>query len=175
MACRNIAAFFFVAGTLVACGGGGGGTTATGPVGTTSGNIAAPASGPGDVAGYFPMTNGDTWLYDEPSSVSSTTIGAQATVTVSGTKTVIGTTTSVFSLSTTATGATAFDQYYGASPGGVTFYGNNDPTDQITNKTIPYAQLLFPVAAGPASHITGSGWQISTDSAGNPITVTFDQ
>jgi hypothetical protein len=121
------------------------------------------------------MAVGDSWLYDEPTAISATTPGAQDSVTVSGTKTVLGAATSVFSIASTATGATTFDQYFSASAGGITFYGNNDSTDLVTNHTVPYAQILFPVVPGHVSHITAADWKIATDSAGNSITTTFDQ
>jgi hypothetical protein len=159
---------------LAACGGGGGGGGGTSA--TTSGNVAAPASGPGDVSAYYPLTVGSNWLYDETQTDSkgATTYG-QASVSNTGTQTVLGATVSAFSLSSTVPGFTPHNQYYGASGGGVTFYGTTDPSDPLTNHMVPYAQLLFPVAAGPVSHVVASGWTIGTDSANSPITTTIDQ
>jgi len=62
------------------------------------------------------------------------------------------------------------DNYYYASPGGITYLGNNDATDGITPLIIPYPQLLFPVNAGQVASIVGTNLSLGNDTQGNPIT-----
>src|SRR6185437_8408487 len=68
----------------------------------------------------------------------------------------------------TSTGA--IDNYYYASPGGITYLGNNDATDGITPLIIPYPQLLFPVNTGQVASIVGTNLSLGNDTQGNPIT-----
>lgn len=184
---RYLFATILVAGAgLSACGGGGGGGGSGGGGSGSGGNPnqpsvagtgVAPAAGPGDASGYFPVNVGSAWFYDETDSgtnVNTTT--AQASTTVTGTKAEAGgVTASIFRQSSSAVGFASFDNFYAASGGGITFYGNDDPTDPITNQISPVPQLLFPLAVGPISSINASKLQLGTDSSGNPILTSFSQ
>src|SRR6266403_1624209 len=147
---------------LVACGGGGGGagggSAGMGPTSSVSGNVPAPSAGPGDTAAYFPLAAGSSGLYDEAAtSTAGFPTTAQNTIIVSGTKSVLGATAAMFSVRSTAPGCTPFDEFFAASAGSVTFYGNDLASDALTNQTVPYTQLLFPVSAGPVSKVVGTG------------------
>jgi hypothetical protein len=62
------------------------------------------------------------------------------------------------------------DNYYYASPGGITYLGNNDATDGVTPLIIPFPQLLFPVNAGQVASIVGTNLSLGNDTQGNPVT-----
>jgi len=163
---------------LSSCGGGGGSSSVAAPPSTqesTTGNVPAPTTGPGDAAQYFPLAIGDSWQYDMPGTYTVAAIGAQAAVTVTGTAVVDGQTTSIFSYTTDAAGASGEDQYYASSGGGITFYGNNQASDTVTPATIPYAQLMFPVTPGQVSSVSVRNVPQGTDGSGNPVTVSFTQ
>src|SRR5271156_4701147 len=68
----------------------------------------------------------------------------------------------------TSTGT--LDNYYYASPGGITYLGNNDATDGGTRLIIPTPQLLFPVNSGQVAGIVGTNLPLGNATQGNPIT-----
>jgi hypothetical protein len=148
--------------SLVACGGGGGGSSGGGSggssgggtAGTVTGTAAAPSTGPGDTSALFPSAVGSVWLYDGTDSAMPGQASLE-TVTVTGTTTVKGATVAVFHV-TDSVGDTPFDQYYAASAGGVTDYGNSDTTDTMTNALVPAPALLFPAMPGTISHVVAT-------------------
>jgi len=149
----------------LACSSGGSGGSGSGTTGTGYG--LAPATGPGDVSAFFPAAAGDTWLYNTVST------GAQARtqtglgrIEVTGTQPFLGHQATVFRQ--TSLGSTGYlDNYYLASPGGVTFLGNNDATDWLTASMSPHVWLLFPVAAGTVADFTRSDCAIGEDLDGD--------
>lgn len=148
--------------SLAACGGGGGGGDGGGGGGSSGGGAtskvtgtgAAPSTGPGDTGALFPVAVGSAWLYDGADSAAPGQVTLE-TVTVTGTTTVQGAAVSVFHITDNA-GNTPFDQYYAASAGGITDYGNSDATDVVTNALVPSPVLLFPATPGTISHVVGT-------------------
>lgn len=157
------------------CGGGSSTGGATSPAAQISGNVLAPATGPGDAQQYFPAAASDEWYYnattDNPAAAARTSL---ATLTVGGTKVVNGLTASVFTLYDSALAA-GTDSYYVVSPGGVSLVGSNDATDTVTQLVTPYATLLFPVQTGTVSSLRGTNLSAGKDAAGNPITLDATQ
>jgi hypothetical protein len=68
------------------------------------------------------------------------------------------------------TSSGTIDNYYYASPGGITYLGNNDAKDGVTPLIIPYPQLLFPVNTGQVASIAGTNLSLGKNTQGNPIT-----
>lgn len=176
---------------LSACGGGGssssgGGETTPGPV--ITGRSAAPSTGPGDTTLLFPTAIGSSWTYNVSESQSAAApVFGLATISVAGTAVIAGASTSKFSFASNLPDFNGYDQFYATSNGGVTFYGNDDPTDSITNLLTPTPELLFPASAGTISTVVASGLPFGTAGAdaltadltqqisvGGPESVTVD-
>lgn len=157
---------------LTACGGGGGGGVPPTPTPTITGSVFAPTSGPGDTQLYFPLGAGDQWFYNattnDPTASAPTGFSV---VSVNGSHTVKNVSaTIVTAASPIGTSTGTIDNYYYASPGGITYLGNNDTTDGITPLIIPYPQLFFPVNTGQVAGIVGTNLSLGNDTQGNPIT-----
>jgi hypothetical protein len=158
---------------LAACGGGGGGGGAQpAPTPSVTGSVFAPTSGSGDTQLYFPLGAGDQWFYNattnDPNASAPTGFSV---VFVNGSHTVKNVSATVVTTSSpigTSTGT--LDNYYYASPGGITYLGSNDATDAITPLIIPYPQLLFPVETGQVASIVGTNLSLGNNTQGNPIT-----
>src|SRR6266480_7769094 len=136
---------------LTACGGGGGGGGSGGPPPppqpSVTGNGFAPASGPGDTSGYFPVGAQDQWVVDYTTDDPKAPAPAGTlTVTVTGTKTIQGANATVYTHSDSVNSAGDYDQYFAVGNGGVTALGNTDPGDTLSPLIIPYVESLFPVA-----------------------------
>lgn len=161
-------------GLMESCGGGGGGSSAPGP--TVTGSGSAPSTGPGDTMAYFPLAQGNQWLYNSTDSSTNTpSLIFDVTASVNGTKTIQGQPATVVTRTESSTAAPPVDQYYASSAGGITYYGTTDPADTITPLLIPYPQLLFPVTAGTVSSVTGKNLAFGKDTAGNAITLNLTQ
>jgi hypothetical protein len=158
---------------LAACGGGGGGSgVQPTPTPSITGSVFAPTSGPGDTQLYFPIGAGNQWFYNATTSdpTASAPTGFSV-VSVNGSHTVKNVSaTVVTTVSPIGTSAGTIDNYYYASPGGITYLGNNDATDGITPLIIPYPQLLFPVNTGQVASIVGTNLSLGNDTQGNAIT-----
>jgi hypothetical protein len=175
MSTRNVAVLLPL--LLTACGGGGGGgavqpTPTPTPTPSVTGSVFAPTSGPGDTQLYFPLGAGDQWFYNattnDPTASAPTGFSV---VSVNGSHTVKNVSaTVVTTASPIGASAGTIDNYYYASPGGITYLGNNDATDAITPLIIPYPQLLFPVNTGQVASIAGMNLSLGDDTQGNPIT-----
>jgi len=157
---------------LAACGGGGGGGVQQPPTPSITGSVFAPTSGPGDTQVYFPIGAGDQWFYNattnDPKASAPTGFNV---VSVNGSHTVKNVSATVLTTaSAIGTSTGTLDNYYYASPGGITYLGNNDATDGITPLIIPYPQLLFPVNTGQIASIVGTNLSLGNDAQGNPIT-----
>lgn len=160
---------------LAACGGGG--SSGGGPPQpSVTGNGAAPTTGPGDTSSYFPIGAQDSWVFDFTTNdpKASATSGTE-TATVTGMKTIGSANATVFTIDNTTRTAGPYDTYFGVSNGGVTAFGNTDLTDTISPLIVPYVQLLFPVALGQVSLVTGTNLPFGKDSNGNPITLNLTQ
>jgi hypothetical protein len=126
--------------------------------------------------GYFPLAAGDQWLYNSTdSSTINPSLIFDVTAAVNGTKTIQGQAVTVVTRTNSSTSAAAVDQYYAATGGGITYFGTNDPADTISPQLIPYPQLLFPVATGTVSTITGRNLPFGKDATGNPLTLNLTQ
>ena len=91
-ACRSLSHALF-AGLLQACGGGGGSGSASTPQATVTGNMAAPANGPGDTSNYFPLSAGASGIFADVQTLmggSPAYVGGYATVSVGAPVNVIG-------------------------------------------------------------------------------------
>lgn len=173
----SIALILVLAASLESCGGGGGGGGSSPPPGpSVTGNGSAPNTGPGDTMAYFPLAEGNQWLYNSTDSSTNTpSLIFDVTAAVNGTKTVQGQLATIVTRSDSSTAAAPIDQYYTSSAGGATYFGTSDPADTITPLLIPYPQLLFPVTTGTVSSITGKNLAFGKDAAGNAITLNLTQ
>lgn len=164
-------------GLLVACGGGGGGGgPPPPPQPSVTGNGAAPTTGPGDASSYFPIGAQDSWVLDYTTNdPKASTASGTETATATGTMMIGSLNATVFSIDNTTRAAGPYDTYYALSNGGVTAAGNTDATDTISPLIVPYVQLLFPVALGQISQVTGTNLPFGKDASGNPITLNLTQ
>lgn len=175
---RRLSMAVTIAALAAACGGGGGdggNTPSPAPVPITD-PLQPLLIGPGDPQNYVPTGGFDSWTYNSATSITGTTQYDLASVSIAGNKTVLGVSTTVFAerLFGDPPTAPAYEMYYRKLPGGVAFYGSNDTTDTLTAGVIPYAELLFPVAAGPVSSLTKTGLDFGMDLDGDGKNETVD-
>lgn len=164
---------------LPACGGGGGGGDGGGsqpPPAVVTGSSFAPTSGPGDTEKYFPKATGNEWYFRYETEESGfPPMDGLMSVAVTGTKSVLGVEAIVLAQDDLEQGIGDVENYYGVSPGGITFVGNDDSQDDITPKLVPWVQLLFPVELGRISTLTATNLRVGTDNAGNVLTLDLTQ
>jgi hypothetical protein len=157
---------------LVSCGGGGGGD------GDGSGTpVESQPTGPGDTELYFPNTIGDTWYYNLTDTDSYGTIVNNLTkLAVTGTKTVLGQLSSIFEEQTYSAPLSSVptEDYYAKDLGGVSYLGNNDPSETLSPQLVPYRELVFPVQIGQITQLSKSGLDFGSDLDGDNINETFD-
>lgn len=165
---------------LAACGGGGGGAGGDGAGPDTaprvSGGGFAPLTGPGDTAQYFPLTQGDRWVYDRSATSGEFLLPNSIYANeVTGTREVGGASAVVLTQTDPTDPGFSIETYLNVRPGGITQLGNNDPNDTLSPQLVPYVELAFPVAIGPVSSVTGVRLPAGTDNAGNPLTLDLTQ
>jgi len=125
--------------------------------------------GPGDVGNYFPFTQGNVWnMQGTRTETGQPTITFQNVHTITGTKLIGPITATVFSESNNAGSGTPEDEYLTKETTGITFRGNNDPTDTITPQVIPYQEVQFPLQVGASFHpVTKNGLDFGQDLDGD--------
>jgi len=160
---------------LPACGGGGDNGDDGTPQPRVTGTGSAPATGPGDVERFFPSSTGNQWFFTYELTEFAATSAGLSTVSVTGTRSIRGTTATVLARADAEPDAGTLEDYYGISPGGITYLGNNDAEDTITPQLLPWVQLLFPVNVGTMSTVTGTNLPFGTDGSGNPVTLNVTQ
>ncbi len=161
---------FLALALLGACGGGGG---SSGPA--VSGRGFAPTTGPGDVEHYFPTTVGNEWSMNYTASANGAgTVSGVTTLTVAEPRVVLGTSATVLQQSDSRSDG-VFESYYSMRPGGITYLGNDDPSDSVTPYLVPQPFLLFPVEVGPVSTVTGRQVPFGTDQFGNALLLETTQ
>jgi hypothetical protein len=124
------------------------------------------------------LTAGNNLLFaDSVITAPSTTESAWGftTATVESTTSVGGAQRVPIAITSTVPNSGTITNYFGDSGGGLTFYGNNDATDIVTPRISPYAQLLYPVAAGTVSTVTASGIPAGSAGNGDAVTTSFTQ
>jgi hypothetical protein len=166
-----------VAAVVAACGGGGGDDSSVpAPVPPAPPSVLPPATGPGDPLNYAPNAAGDAWTYNGLVSDGTQPLRDLSTVWVNGTTSVRGQLVTVYSerAFSDLSGGPTYDIYYQKGPGGVAYFGNNDPTDTLTAGIVPYAELLFPVAVGPIVSLSKTGVDFGDDLDGDGRNETVD-
>jgi hypothetical protein len=125
--------------------------------------------GPGDVGNYFPFTQGNVWnVQGTHTETGQPTITFQNVHTITGTKLIGPIAATVFSESNNAGSGTPEDEYLTKETTGITFRGNNDPTDTISPQFTPYQEVQFPLQVGTSFHpVTKSGVDIGQDLDGD--------
>jgi hypothetical protein len=103
----------------------------------------------GDIGNFAPLAQGSTWSFQG----TDTTTGQQPIsysniATISGTKSVGGVVTTVLSETNPLNEGAPEESYYTKDGRGLTFHGNNDPTDVLTLQLVPYVTLRFPLGTG---------------------------
>jgi hypothetical protein len=160
----------FTLALLPACGGGGG---SSGP--SVVGRGFAPNTGPGDVQHLFPDAVGNEWSMNYVATVEG---GGSATgittLTIAVPQVVHGTSATVLQQSDSQS-TSVFESYYSLRPGGITYLGNDDPSDAVTPYLVPQPFLLFPAAVGPVSSVTGQHLPFGSDQLGNALTIDTTQ
>jgi len=101
------------------------------------------ATGPGDTQNYFPSDSGNLW----GTWVTNTRTGSPPdaypnSMTISGTKEINGV-TAVVSRQSNPRHIMDVDEYLLKNSQGVTYLGNNDQFDAITNQFVPYQVAFF--------------------------------
>ena len=160
---------------LPACGGGGDHDGDGTPQPSVTGTGSAPATGPGDVEKFFPASVGNQWFFTYDATEYGVTSAGLSTVSVTGTRSIGGTPATVLAREDADPDVGTLEDYYGISPGGITYLGNNDAEDTITPMLLPWVQLLFPVNVGTMSTVTGTNLPFGTDGSGNPVTLDVTQ
>lgn len=157
------------AGFLVSCdsGGGGGGGGAAALIDQDSS---------GDPQNYFPtLTVGNTWIFRGIVTTNSTgKTYFSNKITITGTQAVQGEMTSIWHETNPLNYGTATDDYISKGPTGITYWGNNDTTDFITPRLIPYKEIAFPLEIGTFEQINKTGLDYGEDLDGDNINETFD-
>ena len=129
------------------------------------------AQGTGDVGNFYPFDQGSLWRYNGTTGGSLGFRGYDTTVQVSGqgpapTHGVIST---IFS-ETTPQGENRPKKGYGIkTSSGITWYGNDDPDDNLTNQLTPYLAIHFPLTIGNTivlAERTGLNWGNDEDGDG---------
>jgi len=136
---------------------------------TSAAAVGQTAVGPGDLGDYVPLTQGNFWRYQgTKSDTGQQTLNYQNTVTVSGTK-VIGTVTTTVLTESNPDGAVdAQEEYLFKDSLGINEYGNNDITDTLTPRLIPFPLLHFPLATGSSfTQLNKSGVDYGQDLDGD--------
>lgn len=123
---------------LAACGGGGDG-----------GGSEQPKEGPGDIGNYVPLAQSRTWSFQGTDiTTGQPPIPYSNNATISGTKSVGGVVATVLSETNPLNEGRPEDNYYTKDSHGLTFHGNNDPTDVVTAQLVPHQTLRFPLENG---------------------------
>jgi len=135
-----------------------------------------PVSGPGDAEGYFPDALGDTWYYNVTGSTNGRPITDLDKTSVIGTTTVLGAVATIFEFQrySAPPGSPSRADFFSKDLEGVTFLGNNDPSDAITPELIPYRELVFPVEPSPIAQFSKSGLDYGADLDGDGQNETID-
>ncbi|HVN24441.1 MAG TPA: FG-GAP-like repeat-containing protein [Syntrophorhabdales bacterium] len=129
---------------------------------------------PVDVGDFFPMSVGNVW----EARVTITSTGQPATtytdvMQITGTRLFNGVSTLVIQESDPSRGILAED-YRAKTSAGITYYGNNDPTDTITPLIVPYMEAQFPLQVGSSfEQINRPGLDYGQDLDGDGIHETF--
>lgn len=123
---------------LAACGGGGDG-----------GGPDQPKEGLGDIGNYVPLAQISTWSFQGTDiTTGRPPIPYSNTATISGTKSVGGVVATVLSETNPLNAGAPEDNYYTKDRHGLTFHGNNDPTDVVTAQLVPHQAIRFPLETG---------------------------
>lgn len=155
---------------LAACSGGGGGS---GPA--VSGKSWAPANGPGDVNHYLPCDPGDRWSLNSVASATGTESQRSVqTIEALAPQSVMGVSAAVLA-NTSSAGGSMLRSYYHLSGGGVTYLGDDDTSDLVTPRLVPYPCLLFPVEVGLVSRVHAARLPFGSDELGNPLLLETTQ
>lgn len=97
---------------------------------------------------YFPLNDGNLWVSRETDSSNGFVTATFTRVSRrAGTKLVGGVVASVISASDVPVGS-VYENYLVKDSSGVTTYGNNNPSDQLTNSLAPYRLVGFPIQIG---------------------------
>jgi Bacterial Ig-like domain (group 2) len=163
--------------------------TAVGADVQVSGFIAAAAGagqttqGTGDVGNYFPFEQGSIWRYKGTRVTSgSPSIGYDTNVLVSGQESapINGINSTVFSETNNQGENRAEKSYSIKGVSGITSYGNDDPTDDLSRQLAPFQSVHFPLTLGATTILierTGLDWGDDEDGDGRneTFTVTISQ
>jgi hypothetical protein len=136
---------------------------------TAAAAVGQTAVGPGDIGNYVPLTQGNFWRYQgTKSDTGQQTLNYENTVTVNGTK-VIGTVTTTVLTESNPDGAVdAQEEYLFKDSLGLNEYGNNDTTDTLTPRLVPFPLLHFPLAPGSSfTQLNKSGVDYGQDRDGD--------
>lgn len=110
--------------------------------------------GPGDIGNYFLLADGMTWTFQGThSGTGMPTVNFTNRMTVRGTKPIGGVIASVLVEDNPLNSGNAEETYYLKDSRGILNYGNNDATDTLSPKLIPYREILFPLIAGVTSAV----------------------
>lgn len=134
--------------------------------------------GPGDIGNYFPFDQGDTWIYQGTEQNGGQTTNYTDTIQITGTKVVNGVTTTVFHETNPdpANGGPPSDDYQVKDDRGITYYGNNDPTDFLTPQVAAYREYAFPLGLNTSFqpiNKSGVNWAQDIDGDGIPETANI--
>ena len=135
---RSFPAVLLLLPLLAACGGGGDG-----------GGPDQPKEGLGDIGDYVPLTPSRTWSFQGTHTTTGRPpIPYSNNATISGTKSVGAVVATVLSKTNPLNEGRPEESYYTKDSQGLTFHGNNDPTDVVTAQLVPHQTLRFPLETG---------------------------
>lgn len=158
-ATRNLLGLLFLVVLAPGCpggGGGGGGTPA--PV-----TLSLEAS-----QGYFPLADGSMWQFGGTIENGAPPVPFSNADLCSGTK-MIGSVSTLVVHRTNADNLGPLETYLVMDAGGITHWGNNDPTDFLTPQVVPYQEIRFPIVTNtPYQTINRNGlvWAQDLDGDG---------
>jgi hypothetical protein len=130
---------------------------------------------PGDIGNYLPLNRLATWVYQGTDQVPGLTQNYSNTTTIAGTTQVKGVLTTVVSQTNPLNNGNSIDSYYTKDLHGITTYGDNDTTDQVTRQLVPYMTDKFPLGTGSTfEKINKKGLDFGSDLDGDGKNETFD-
>jgi hypothetical protein len=130
------------------------------------------SQGASDIGNFFPFDQGSTWRYRNTKPIGS----YETTVAITGQGAApINGVTSTISNETNPDGTNQPQKSYGVKDNsGITSYGNDDPTDNITLQLAPYRSVRFPLTPGTTVVLVErSGLNFGEDLDGDRINETF--
>ncbi|MDX2250913.1 MAG: Ig-like domain-containing protein [Nitrospira sp.] len=147
-------------------------TQVTGFIASAASTAGQTLQGAGDIGNFYPFEQGSFWRYKGTRMVSGPVVDYENAATISGQGPAPGhVVSSTIFTETNDDGEGRSQNAYGVKgPSGITSYGNDDPTDNITRQLTPYQAVHFPLTIGTTTLLeerNGLDWGSDEDFDGH--------